>query len=194
MPDLHKYEFDKKEKRKLRFRKIHFFMISVLGMNKIRWLKKKDIFGLLGNDVLYQPKYLPNNAKRIRIHNNVRVAADVIFYEHDVINSVFAKMDNLPYCGYGSCIEIYDNVFIGGRSVLVGNVSIGPNAIVAAGSVVVKDVKPGTIVGGNPAKVIGSFDDLHIKRKVYCDKKITDEQLWKLFYAERSGEPERLID
>ena len=41
---------------------------------------------------------------------------------------------------------------------------IGPNAIVAAGSVVTKDVPEGTIVGGNPAKVIGKFEDFVIKR------------------------------
>ena len=45
------------------------------------------------------------------------------------------------------------------------NVKIGPNAVIAAGSVVVKDVAPGTVVGGNPAKVIGNFDDL-MKRRV----------------------------
>lgn len=41
---------------------------------------------------------------------------------------------------------------------------IGPNSVVAAGSVVTKDVPPGTIVGGNPAKQIGNFDDLMQKR------------------------------
>lgn len=41
---------------------------------------------------------------------------------------------------------------------------IGPNAIVAAGSVVTKDVPEGSIVGGNPAKIIGSFDDLFQRR------------------------------
>ena len=34
------------------------------------------------------------------------------------------------------------------------NVTIGENAVVAAGAVVTKDVAPGTIVGGNPAKFI----------------------------------------
>jgi len=37
------------------------------------------------------------------------------------------------------------------------NVKIGPNAIVAAGSVVTKDVPEGCVVGGNPAKVIGNM-------------------------------------
>lgn len=44
------------------------------------------------------------------------------------------------------------------------NVKIGPIAVIAAGSVVVKDVAPGTVVGGS-AKVIGNFDDL-MKRRV----------------------------
>ena len=61
-------------------------------------------------------------------------------------------------------IEIFDNCFIGGGAMLIGDIKIGPNAIVAAGSVVTKDVEPGTIVGGNPAKVIGSFDSLYEKR------------------------------
>ncbi|MDE5886272.1 MAG: acyltransferase [Muribaculaceae bacterium] len=51
-------------------------------------------------------------------------------------------------------IEIGDNVWIGNRVTLIGDLKIGEGAIVAAGSVVVKDVPPLAIVGGNPAKVI----------------------------------------
>ncbi|MCE5265990.1 MAG: N-acetyltransferase [Deltaproteobacteria bacterium] len=43
---------------------------------------------------------------------------------------------------------------IGSGSTILSKVTIGENAIVGAGSVVTKDVPPGTIVAGNPAKVL----------------------------------------
>lgn len=52
-----------------------------------------------------------------------------------------------------SCpVVIEDNVWIGKRAIILKGVTIGKGAIVAIGSVVTKDVRPGTVVGGNPAK------------------------------------------
>lgn len=51
-------------------------------------------------------------------------------------------------------IKICDNVWLGNRVLVTGNVTIGEGAIIAAGSVVVKDVPPFAIVGGNPAKIL----------------------------------------
>lgn len=57
-------------------------------------------------------------------------------------------------------IEIGNDVWIGAHSVILGGVTIGHGAVVAANSVVSKDVPPYAIVGGTPAKVIGSrFDE-----------------------------------
>lgn len=47
-----------------------------------------------------------------------------------------------------------DDVWIGARSIILPGRRIGKGAIVAAGSVVTKDVQPYTIVGGNPARLI----------------------------------------
>jgi acetyltransferase-like isoleucine patch superfamily enzyme len=49
---------------------------------------------------------------------------------------------------------------IGSGATILSNVSIGENAIVGAGSVVTKDVPPGSIVVGNPAKVLRYIDTL----------------------------------
>lgn len=54
-------------------------------------------------------------------------------------------------CGY--CV-VEDGVYVGAGAVLLPEVRIGRNAVIAAGAVVVQDVASGTIVAGNPAKVI----------------------------------------
>lgn len=62
------------------------------------------------------------------------------------------------------CIKIGDNVFVGSQTIVLGNVSIGSNVIVGASSLVNKDIPDNSVVGGVPAKIIGSFDDFVIKR------------------------------
>ena len=56
--------------------------------------------------------------------------------------------------GYAIPIKIGHDVWIGGSCVILPGVMIGDNSIVAAGSVVTKDVPANTIVAGNPAKII----------------------------------------
>jgi hypothetical protein len=55
-------------------------------------------------------------------------------------------------------VVIEDNCFIGYRSIICPNVRIGPNSIVAAGSVVTSDVAPNTIAMGVPTRPFGSVD------------------------------------
>ncbi len=55
---------------------------------------------------------------------------------------------------YGNPISIEDDVWIGAKAVILPGVKIGRGAIVGANAVVTKNVKPYTIVGGIPAKII----------------------------------------
>ncbi|MEJ5863060.1 acyltransferase [Pseudomonas farsensis] len=65
-------------------------------------------------------------------------------------------------------IDVRDNSFIGHGAIVMPRVTIGPNAIVAAGAVVTKDVAPGTVVGGNPAKFICTTDELVARVEARC--------------------------
>ena len=51
-------------------------------------------------------------------------------------------------------IKIEDNAFIGAKTIITKPVTIGHNSVVAAGSVVTKDIPPCEIWGGVPAKFI----------------------------------------
>ncbi len=61
-------------------------------------------------------------------------------------------------------VIIDDFVWLGSDVTICGNVHIGEGAIVAIGSVVVKDVPPFAIVGGNPAKFIKYRDIEHFEK------------------------------
>lgn len=56
-------------------------------------------------------------------------------------------------------IVIERNVWIATGAIVIGGVTIGENAVVAAGSVVTRDVPPNSLVGGNPARLIRSIAD-----------------------------------
>ena len=136
---------------------------------RTEWLKKKNVFYSMGERCYYHTRDIPSEPYLLSIHNNVRIAANVRFITHDTISLVidgieeyYKEHGRMKY--YIGNIEIFDNVMIGANSTILYDVKIGPNAIVAAGSVVTKDVLPGTVVGGNPARVICSFDEFVNKR------------------------------
>lgn len=133
------------------------------GVQRAEFLRKNKVFYEMGEHCYWHPRTIPSEPYLLKIHNNVVVAAGASFHTHDVLEFMFGHIGGRQQ--YIGSIEICDNVFIGANSNIMYNVKIGPNAVVAAGSVVVKDVAPGTVVGGNPAKVIGNFDDL-MKRRV----------------------------
>ena len=119
---------------------------------------------------------MPSHPDLIEIGNNVTIAADVRFYEHDLISRMFNN--DSEYIGskihyFTGKIVVEDNVVIGARSIILYNVTIGRNSVVAAGSVVTKDVPSYSVVGGNPAKVIGDTRILLKKRLEYSGKDVS---------------------
>ncbi|UCG53855.1 MAG: acyltransferase [Candidatus Latescibacterota bacterium] len=85
--------------------------------------------------------------------DNVLIAAHAVLVcgGHD-----FEKLDRatLDQAYSGRPIRIGDDVWIGTNVTILGGVTIGDHAVVAAGAVVNTDVEPYTVVGGVPARVL----------------------------------------
>ena len=144
-------------------------LLSHSQEKRANYLKKKNIFYKFGEKVKWAPSTIPAEPYLVSIANNVKIAANVTFVTHDIISGLFNSDPTLEgkYSFYMGTIEVRDNVMIGSNSTILYNTKIGPNAIVAAGSVVTKDVPEGTIVAGNPARVIGSYSDLAKRRALF---------------------------
>jgi len=87
----------------------------------------------------------------ISIGRHVTIASGVRFITHDGGTFVFRSLPKYQNVIKYGRITIHDNCFIGTRVLLLPNVEIGPDSVVAAGAVVTKSVPPNCVVGGNPA-------------------------------------------
>jgi acetyltransferase-like isoleucine patch superfamily enzyme len=102
--------------------------------------------------------------ERITIGNNVNIGGDCLLLDNDAHPHGFQqrRSDYLQEVGWTNYqktiptepIEIGDDVWIGTRCIILKGVHIGARSIIAAGSVVVKDIPSDVIAGGNPCKVL----------------------------------------
>lgn len=98
------------------------------------------------------------DARYIRLGNNVRLASCRLL-AHDGVINMLRRAYGIELDAVGK-IDIGDNVFVGDRVVILRDVTIGNNCVVAAGAVVARDVPPNSVVGGVPAKLICTTDEL----------------------------------
>ena len=96
----------------------------------------------------------------IRIGNRVCISNDVTFVNHHLNWPFQEKYDSLT--GFDT-IDIRDNCQVGVGVLLLPGITIGPNSMVGAGSVVTKDVPPNCVAAGNPAKVVCTMDEYEAK-------------------------------
>jgi acetyltransferase-like isoleucine patch superfamily enzyme len=91
----------------------------------------------------------------LTIGENVALSPEAMILAgtHDVNDPRFADSEVGPWA-----VAIEDHAWIGTRAMILPGVTVGRGAVVAAGSVVTKDVPPLTIVAGVPAKPIGMRD------------------------------------
>lgn len=160
-----------------------------------KYLREKKIMNYVGKDVHFMPRKVPLYPELIKLHDNVSIASKVTFITHDVVHNMLNnKYGQKEFQEKIGCIEIEENVFVGSNTTIMYDVKIGANSIIAAGSIVTKDVPRNSIVAGVPARVIGTLDDyvekLRLSGNVYptelAPKKLIlkqelIEQMWSRF-------------
>jgi len=113
--------------------RIYIGQNCTINHNNVFWAGKKDAVIKIGNNVMTGPNV------QIYAFNHGMDQSDI-----PMINQHFTEKD----------VVIEDDVWIGGGTIILPGAKIGTGVIVAAGSVVTKDLPPNTICGGVPARVI----------------------------------------
>lgn len=131
----------------------------------------KSLFGKTGENIFIEPNFRCDYGYNIEVGENFYANFDCVLLDVCKIeigaNCMLAPgvhiytathpldaTERISGAEYGKPVKIGDNVWIGGRVVIVPGVTIGNNAVIAAGAVVIKDVPSNVVVGGNPAKII----------------------------------------
>ena len=121
------------------------------------------------------PPFYTAHGTEIRVGRNVFVNQNCTFYDLgglDIADDVLIGPNvSLITTGHplepsqrravtiGKPIIIERNVWIATGATIIGGVTIGENSVVAAGSVVTRDVPPNSLAAGNPARVVRAIGD-----------------------------------
>ena len=129
---------------------------SEFGERKVK--SKNKIRLRIGDNVDIGNNSFISANNNIQVGNHVIMSAYVFITDHDHgFADIKKNLHQQPLTENGHII-IKDNVFLGVKSTVLKNVTIGKHSVVAANAVVTKDVPPYSIVAGNPAKIIKQYD------------------------------------
>lgn len=97
----------------------------------------------------------------ITLGDHVYITNEVKFITHDGGTLIFRHL--IPDLEITKPIKVGNYVYFGTRSMIMPGVNIGNNCVIAAGSVVTKDVPDNSVVAGVPARIIKS-SDVYLKK------------------------------
>lgn len=170
-----------------KFKFAYFKICKPDGREYAEFLKRHGKFYAIGENCRINFGATITDPEYVRMGNNVSLATCTLL-GHDGSIAILNKAYTVKLESVGK-IDIKDNVFIGHGAIVMPGVTIGPNAIVAAGAVVTKDVKEGDIVGGVPAKPISKVDDL-----VQRLQEKTDSLPWASLIKNRTGSFDPILE
>lgn len=149
---------------------------------KIRLLRKSGV--RIGERCRIYTDNFGTEPYLVRIGDHCTITSGVRFITHD--GSCWVLRDDLPNLQDFGPIVVEENCFIGVDAVILPGLRIGPNAIVGAGSIVTKDVPPGVVVGGVPARVLMTIAQYRDKKtKIDETRDVPTDPIEKRAYLEK---------
>jgi len=103
----------------------------------------------IGNNCIFQIRQLASEPYLVEIGNNVSIALGVTFITHDGASVIFRN--EIPFLRFFGKIIIEDDCFIGSGAIITAGVRVGKGSVIGPAATVIGDVKPGSIMIGNPA-------------------------------------------
>lgn len=132
-------------------------------LDPVSYAKRMGVI-MTGRVYFYGMPNLSTEPWLITLGDNVHITKNVEFITHD--GGVLILRQYQPDLELTKPIFVGNNVYIGINSIILPGVHIGDNCIIAAGSVVTKDIPSNSVVGGVPARFIKSVDDYFEKAKL----------------------------
>lgn len=150
----------------------HYTKFYSLGLYKLRYYCASKMLHYMGNSTKIGQGALIGSGANLsigtnssigrncvvsyaKIGNDVMMGENVIFYAANHIYSDLSKPMREQGMSKPRVINVEDDVWFGSNTIILPScLSIGKGAIIAAGSIVTKNIPPYAIVGGNPAKII----------------------------------------
>lgn len=131
----------------------------------------RELFGSAGENPIVLPTFTCDNGKNIHVGNYFLANCNVTILDiHEVrigdyvqiapntlittVNHPLNPLSRRKHLAIAKPVKIGNDVWIGANVVILPGVTIGNNAVIAAGAVVNKDVPDNSLVGGVPAKLI----------------------------------------
>ncbi len=146
-------------------------LVRLLKFRRKKKYSEKDYYRSIGMKVgenvsFISPPHTSSEPYLISIGDNTTISFEVAFVTHDAATRVIRHLpDGDPETVIYGYISVGKNCFIGCRTTILPNVTIGDNTIIGACSLVNQSIPSGVVAAGNPCKVICTIDEYREKHK-----------------------------